>query len=183
LIVVEGVDGSGKSTLCSWITDNFGLRMGQRSIKNRDEIYRTTRLDTWRAVYRELACNHPPLVWDRLGPFSDPIYAASGIPHERYGSFTSNEIEMFDHIARAVALVIVCVPPLQTVMDNLTNTHQLDRVIEKTPDIYAYYLQLADEYNEYDYTRDHPSVLTPLIAEYLYSRREREELAAHTRQL
>jgi hypothetical protein len=183
MIVIEGPDGAGKTTLAKWICEQFGLEGGVRSTSNRDEIYRYTRMDTWSAVYTELRCKQPPVVWDRIGPFSDPIYSSLGIPNDRPCSFSSHELELFDQVMASLGLVIVCLPPMTTVLSNVDSTHQLDQVADKTPQIYSAYLPLADHYTTYDYTMQHPGELTHLIAEHLYYRKERERLAVDLGQL
>jgi hypothetical protein len=177
VIVVEGPDGAGKSTLVGEICERWSLTEGQRSTADRAEIYKTTREDTWRAIHAELMCHERPLVWDRLGPVSDPIYSALNLPHARECSFTYSELEMCSEILDRVSLVIVCLPPLGVVMENVLGStkRQLPSTPQLVERVYEAYLPLGDLYWTYDYTVSQN--VTPVITNYLTQRRERELLA------
>lgn len=184
MIIVEGPDGAGKTTLCKWICKKYKLTMGSRSTKDRDKIYKTTRRDSWSALCLELLCLDRPLVWDRIGPYSDPIYSAAGIPTKRGCSFTDSEIEIFDVVVQHVGLMIVCLPPLEVVVANVHKERQIEG-LQTTPglvnQIYDAYIPLADLYPTYDYTN--PTNLSSMIENHLTRRKEREALAIGARQL
>lgn len=178
MIVVEGPDGGGKSTLCQWLCDRFGLKMGERGVKDRDQIWRTTRQDTWNAMMAELKCDAPPLVWDRLGPISDPIYSQRGIPENRPCAFHFNELRVFHSFIREVGLLILCLPPKHVVMANVENSHQLPNVARQSDSIYRAYMHDVAPHITYDYTRDHGQQLLHHVNRYLVRRRERECLSS-----
>ena len=183
MIVVEGPDGGGKSTLVSWLVMRFSLQEGPRATKDRAEIWRHTRSDTWLALHYELMCKDLPLVWDRLGPFSDPVYATMGIPAKRAQAFTPMEQEMFAELMDYIGLVIVCLPPLEAVKHNVHKHDQLKGVVACTPHIWDAYLPLADHYIRYDYTKEAPVVLTDVVQAHLNRRKERERLARNLGEL
>ena len=182
MIIVEGPDGSGKSTLVEWILNTHNLKEGKRSTRNRDEIYKTTRADTWCALYHEMLATEPPVVWDRLGIFSDPIYAYAGVPVDRKCGFTLSEIIVYQDVLEHMGVVIVCLPPIDVVVKNSLRSHQLKNVVRKTPEIYHEYQRLAGKYFTYDYTKDPRDYIDLLITNHLDRRKERE-LVARTRHL
>ncbi len=202
MIVVEGPDGAGKTTVCERICREFNLKMGERSIKNRDEIYKSTREDSWRALYEEFRCVAPPKVWDRLGPFSDPIYASlgiplkNGVPTPRQCAFSKKEIRMYRDCLRTMGLVILCLPPLEVVLENVQKEYQLEGVPTLTKHVYTgYRITMARNpmYYKYDYTRSYTNpvghsaarnanwtAIAMAISFHLRSRKERECLSSST---
>lgn len=183
MIVVEGPDGSGKSTLVKWICKQFNLKEGQRSEKDRDKIYLTTRADTWRALHDECLATAPPRVWDRMGPYSDPIYSLRGIPSVRPCAFTPSEVKMFHNFMTNThfGLLILCLPPLQVVQANAAKEHQLEGVVDRTADIWHdYKLMHRGGTLVYDYTRrGHQTGVALAISTHLKHRKAREFIVSH----
>lgn len=174
MIVVEGPDGSGKTTLCKQICERYGLEMGMRGTSNRDEIYKTTRQDTWFAMWQELEMSDN-LVWDRIGPISDPIYSAVGILNNRFCAFTPGEIKVFQQFVDHLALVIVCLPPFEVVQANVETSHQLPRVKEQTGWIWQqYYTYSGKAHFVDDYTSVNPLSIEGTVDRYLLNRKSRE---------
>lgn len=182
MIVVEGPDGAGKTTLCRKLCQDFDLAMGERGLKNRDLLYKVTRPDTWRAVHDELRADRPPYVWDRLGPFSDPIYAKYAIP-PRQCAFALSEIAMFKQFIRTFQIpVIICLPDKATVLDNAVSSHQMGGVHTNIERIYEEYSHLPKSLyipvTKHDYTDAHSyDRVHTRIRQFLGYRRERELLA------
>src|SRR5271166_6337392 len=75
MILVEGPDGAGKTTLVDQLCEDLGLSVGPRGTPNRDELYKVTREDAYKALAHAVEGYHRPYIWDRLGPISDPIYS------------------------------------------------------------------------------------------------------------
>lgn len=143
MILVEGSDGAGKSTLVKHIIDEYSFTEGVRTTVNRDEIYKTTRYDTWNVLHDELLCLATPQVWDRIGPISDPIYAAHSIP-ARTPAFADEELTTFRHICRELTIpLIFCIPSWETVKRNVEGSHQMPGVKERIRNIYHNYIDLA----------------------------------------
>jgi hypothetical protein len=180
IVVIEGPDGAGKSVLAEWICVEFGLKLGERS-NDRDHLYQTTREDTWRAVHEELTCLERPRVWDRLGPYSDPIYASFDIPYPRLCAFTPLELDVFEAVMEHVGLVIFCLPPERVSLENVRDGHQLEGVVENHRHIQrAYEARVKMHYLRYNYTKvnalDH---VADRVEVHLERRKAREARAAH----
>src|SRR4030088_1057900 len=110
MIVVEGCDGTGKTTLVNRLSDELGLRIGMRGTSNRDELYKVTREDTYKALAHAVEGYHPPFIWDRLGPVSDPIYSrVTG----RKCAFSHDELLYCFNVLKVLHCpIIICHVPL-----------------------------------------------------------------------
>jgi hypothetical protein len=112
VIVIEGPDGAGKSTLVEKLKEHFQLSVGKRGTTNRDELYKVTVPDTFRAF--EGAFHGPATLWDRLY-FSELVYYTYTTGK---CAFSKMQQEFFERMFVAVgAPVILCLPPEQTVVD------------------------------------------------------------------
>ena len=189
MIIVEGPDGSGKTTLCERICREFNLTLGERSEKNRDKIYQTTRTDSWNALHEECIATAPPKVWDRLGPYSDPIYSSlgipltNGVPTPRRCAFSKKEIRMYRDCMRTMGLVILCLPPLDVVLENVQKEYQLPGVPQLTKHVYTGYritMGRNPMYHKHDYTDSTWTSVAMAISFHLRSRKERECLSSLT---
>lgn len=154
MIVVEGPDGAGKTTLVQSLQEAFGFPLGERATKNRDHLYKVTRQDTYTALALEVGGQlMKPLIWDRLF-WSELVYAdVVGRPVE----FSPAEEGFIKAILRQCALTIVCLPPLGTVLENVaTSDHEMDGVKERIGTIWERYKELFMGYNGhlvwYDYS-------------------------------
>lgn len=179
MIICEGADGSGKTTLCKKICDHFGFEMGERGTTNRDLLYTVTRPDTYRAIYEELLADDKPLVWDRLGPWSDPIYSAM---QNRPCAFTPTELYLVRMFTRNLRIpIIICMPDCATVMANAVKGHQMSGVKKNLMWLYDQYEALVRTYADnmanmivYDYEKDDIQRVFELINLFLGARRERQ---------
>lgn len=185
MIVVEGPDGAGKTTLCEHLCRQFNLEMGERATQDRNEIWRTTRADSYKALYDECMAIEPPRVWDRLGPWSDPIYSVQGIPHKREPVFTAVECRMFQAFVAnpQFGILVLCLPDLGTVLDNIRRTEhrQLKGVHEKTRAIYNSYHNLIHDGVRYNYRQKsgitNLTAVCQAVSVHLRHRQKREQLA------
>lgn len=172
MIIVEGPDGAGKSTLVRWVCETYGLEEGQRGEKNRDLIYRTTRADTFSAIHNMFSAVEPPLVWDRLGPWSDPIYAPL---MGRDTAFTPREIKAIRAMRYFLHVpIILCLPPLSVVRANVEGSHQIKAATDHIDVIYRAYRDGMIYTLLHDYTQDNIDPVAGLIESYLHNRKERE---------
>lgn len=152
MIIVEGPDGAGKSTLVKEICERFNLWVGERAVKDRKRLYEVTRQDTYSAMAEELRGNAPPKVWDRLF-FSEMVYAPIV---GRECEFTSEEQYFIRRFMELIDCpIILCHPPYQTVVDNALKDEQMDGVNENIEKIFWDYLRLKwpRQVRYYDYTQ------------------------------
>lgn len=144
MIVVEGPDGAGKTTLVQSLQEAFGFPLGERATKNRDLLYQVTRQDTYTALALEVGGQlMTPAIWDRLY-WSELVYAdVVGRPIE----FKTSEQVFIESILKHAALTIVCLPPIATVLSNVEDSeHQMEGVRERIITIYERYRELWTGY-------------------------------------
>jgi len=177
MIIVEGPDGSGKSTLVREITERLGLIQGTRSTLDRDRLHETTVQDSYRAVMAAVNGMDEPLVWDRMF-YSDAIYAP--IVRDEETMFPRHTLDYLHRLVLAMrAPVIICLPPLEVVAENVATTKQLAGVVENIGAIYGAYEDLVDQFSPhqcivYDYTiKGNIPRLTNRLRDYLYKREMR----------
>lgn len=136
MIIVEGPDGAGKSTLVRELQEQFPtLLEGKRGVKDRDKLWEVTRPDTYRALAKCLL-DPNPYIWDRLF-YSEFAY------HKitpRDCQFGAADIAVIPQVIKALrAPVIFCMPNYSTVKANAAAEHQMDGVNENLSEIYSTY--------------------------------------------
>lgn len=179
MIVVEGCDGTGKTTLVNQLKDDLSLMIGQRGTQNRDELYKVTRPDTYTALSLAVGGYYKPYIWDRLGPFSDPIYSKM---MGRECAFHSEEMRHCMEVIKALrAPIIVCSIPLDVARENAAMAHQMGGVNDNFDQIHALYERLKDSIREmghgyvYDYrVPSNYDELKSSLETYLTRRKVRE---------
>lgn len=167
MIVVEGPDGAGKTTLVERLCEEFGLVVGERGTSNRDELYKVTFPDTMRALAEavispdmdedKMSKSQRPIVWDRLF-FSDFVYA----PIQNRPVAFGPECKMFvlNMLEALKAPIIYCRPPQEVILSNVEDEdkHQMEGVRENVDKMIHTYDQLLRHSKghlnliEYDYT-------------------------------
>lgn len=187
MIICEGPDGAGKSTLVAHLADKFGLEVGKRGVANRDELYKVTRQDTYTHLAHAVSGQDPVKILDRLF-YSEFVYApVVGRPCE----FNAFEAAYVKRVLDAVGCpVIVCLPPYATVARNADQGHQMAGVKEGLKYIYRHYADSArlpwpDNTIWYDYTMDTFDFASLAEVEeeidgYLKRRKDREAWAVLT---
>lgn len=144
MIIVEGPDGAGKTTLVERLCEQFGLDVGERATSDRDKLYEVTRQDTYTALSDELSGREPAYVWDRLY-FSELVY------YSVVGRKCEFSTEEQQFIERQLALfrcpVIWCMPKLDVVLNNVAaEKHQMKGVRENIEKIWAEYRAISQVY-------------------------------------
>lgn len=137
MIIVEGPDGAGKSTLVHELQELFpGLLLGERGVADRDNLWKVTRQDTYRAICKALTDSNPR-IWDRLF-WSEFAYWQITSRDCQFDS--KDEVAIPQIIAAIGAPVIWCLPPLDIVQANVTEAKQMSGVAENIQTIYNKYL-------------------------------------------
>lgn len=139
MIIVEGPDGAGKSTLVKQLCLDLDLTVGERAVKNRDELWKSTRQDTYTALSEAVGGNQPVKVWDRLF-FSEFVY------HRVVGrecEFTLQDEVLIRKVLNAlVCPIIFCLPPFPAVKENVLKDKQMDGVVDNIVEIYDKYVTM-----------------------------------------
>lgn len=175
MIVVEGPDGAGKTTLARALSNIYGFRIEGKNKNDRSEPdgppKRSAKERTWEALGLAVAAHTPVVIYDRLF-VSELIYG----PIVRHSiEFGSRERQQCELIFAALGVpFILCLPPKETVLENLARGEQYAR--GQQSEIYqayeSYWPPLLNT-EKYDYTRDGLEKITHRIDVYLERRKER----------
>lgn len=175
MVIVEGCDGSGKSTLVKQLVDRFGLIVGERGVADRSLLYTVTRPDTYNAL-ADAILGGSPKVWDRLY-FSEMVYAPVV---GRKCEFNAYERAMVEGVLRALKCpIIYCCPSFEVVRTNAAKAKQMSGVNENIAAIYADYERLFEHRAgfhslRYDYTQEPVDKAMDFVDFYLSQRKQRE---------
>lgn len=188
MILVEGPDGAGKTTLVNQLALSYGLPIGARGTSNRDLLWTVTVPDTFRALKECVGGKGAPVIWDRLY-YSDFVYAPLWAT-PRDVAFNASQQSFIDRIIEAARFpIIVCLPRRQTVLQNIRGErHQMPGVVERAEAIYDEYRNMykgeglkpfPDHRIRYDYDTEEDSDygldhVKKEIKDYLEEREERQ---------
>lgn len=179
MIVLEGPDGAGKTTLANELSKKYKISIGERGTANRDLLYTVTRQDTYTALSEAVRGDGPMKVWDRLY-FSELIYHHVVGRQCEFSTIEQGFIERM--IAALTCPIILCLPSFSTVRTNVVKDHQMEGVLGNLEEIYNSYQGLLDSQRfpehtiVYDYTKDDGTLDTidEIIEEYMLERRARQ---------
>jgi hypothetical protein len=186
VIIVEGPDGAGKSTLVSQLCEHFDLKQGERGTTDRSRLYEVTVPDTFNALCQAVEGRQPAKIWDRLY-YSELVYAdLVGRPVEFNAA---QQVHIQTMIEALRCPIILCMPPLGVIRANVANEarSQMKGVRENIDQIYDRYLDLfqgqhlPDHTILYDYTYDAArqrgalqfEAIKDEVEDYLENRKER----------
>lgn len=152
MIIVEGSDGAGKSTLVANLAEDLELGIGQRATKDRSKLYEVTQQDTYTALGAAVKADENPQIWDRLF-FSEMVYAPIV---GRDCEFSHEEQVFIKRVLGAMGCpLILCMPPFGVVKKNVEAAEQMEGVKEGLDHIYACYREMSNPAQwvlHYDYT-------------------------------
>lgn len=156
MIIIEGPDNAGKSTLINFLLENLGDRVVQATANKgpRDNLTDTVKDRVMYALMDAVASRGKPIVYDRLF-FSELVYSeALG----RECKFNWEEQRHTTRVLTAISPPIVfCLPPRNTVVDGITANHQMEGVRAHIGEIYDKYAALSNlarpGITRYDFTR------------------------------
>lgn len=141
MIVVEGPDGAGKSTLIQAIVERFGFPIAPRVVSKDAEAM--VDLKAW--TESNVSQGFHTRVYDRHRLISEPIYGS--ILRSRFEPGFSSVVwlnAMYTQFyMRCAPILIYCIPPYDTVRENLKNDADNAVVAPKIRRIYAQYVAKA----------------------------------------
>lgn len=146
MIIVEGMDGSGKSTLIPKLSKDLQLEVASRAVT--PEEGPLPGLVKW--FWKHVEDPSPEvLIYDRFPAFSDPIYAGVLGRGRKIGPAQVLAFRM-----RVDPFVILCDPGIQTVRTNVLKSPQMPGVAKNVEKLYTQYKNLPMVSMVYDYHRD-----------------------------
>ena len=161
MLIIEGPDGSGKTTLITKMVEEFGLTVAPR-VKDKQAQTIVPDLKQWVADNLEEGFQYR--IFDRHRLISEFIYGPL-IRSEQEPGFTdliwvSNSLWLLYRWVEPV--IIYCLPPLEVVRANIQADHENAVVADHVDALYAAYVHRAsldwnahpDRVIIYDYTTD-----------------------------
>lgn len=141
MLILEGPDGGGKTTLAQELHEEFAIPIAPRVVKQDT----TTDVDLVNWVDNNLEEGLQWKLFDRHRLISEPIYGT--IVRSRPGDaefldigwMTSRMQQFYD----IMPIIVYCLPPLEVVMDNLVNDFDNTAIFDYAPAIYAAYVARA----------------------------------------
>lgn len=159
MVIVEGPDGAGKTTLIEAMKARYGLEVAPRVVTKDAEAM--VSLPDW--VDENLAKGLQWLIFDRHRLISEPIYGPilRSTPEEGFDSVIQMHL-WFEKFYDLAPLIIYCLPPMQTVVNNVMGDDDNWVVQDRIRSIYSAYASRAamDWYHMpgsvivWDYTTD-----------------------------
>lgn len=171
MIIVEGPDGAGKTTLVNMLLAEYpALKIGQRGTHDRDKLWTVTVGDTFRAL-AEAVHNKQIYIWDRLF-YSEFVYSPV---QDRPVAFTDMQSMYIRRLINDLGIpVVLCMPSLETCVENSRSEHQMRGVDGNEHVIYEGYKKLYEanyfpwHLVHYDYTRKRDEAdVKRLVKDYL----------------
>lgn len=172
MIVVEGPDGAGKTTLIQMLRQKTGLDVAPRVVSKQAEAM--TDLKKW--TEDNVAKGWQPLIFDRHRLISEPIYGPTLRPKLEPGfddvGWFYNQLYKFYAVQ---PVLIYCLPPLQQVWENVQ--HDPDNKVVASQDTItsiwgAYFNKAVTDLTAgraflYDYTFDNARVIEEFLINYI----------------
>lgn len=149
MLIVEGPDGAGKTTLVTHLCDELGVEVRVRSSTSEHGPVD----DLWEWVKADMASDPHWGIYDRHPLISETIYGPILRGEVRLGGEDPNElVEMWHQFHALKPYIIYCLPQLATVRVNVAANHDGDTthtrgVLRYTDHIYAaYYYRMTRDW-------------------------------------
>lgn len=156
MIIIEGPDGSGKTTLAKRLSEEMGWPIGQKVVGS--DTKPLTNLQEW--VDGNLNRGYHPGIYDRHRLISEPVYSAvlpNRVLDENF--WDPNWLAGAYHRLHSISpFVIMCMPPLDVVVKNVAGDPNNQVVANHIHQLYLTYFHQGLIHSElptvwYDYTR------------------------------
>lgn len=173
MIILEGPDGGGKTTLAMRLGEEFGLEY------KRYALLSSTRgpdgpgiIDWWD---EQIAENQIDAVYDRCFYISEPIYQLATPGRDLIADVKQMQTGIM-RLSNFAPLVIFCIPPFDTALGNIHTRERLEGVDDKAlGKIHWAYHVAAAYWSEilyhtclyWDYTHHDPAEITEAVTRYL----------------
>jgi len=158
MLIVEGPDGSGKTTLCRTLSAEQNLDLAPIYAPSRRQMHKIgVRRRVWNGLSAML--RGQMYIHDRLY-FSEVIY---GTWLRGSVDFTYEEISWIEYCLDEMCVpIIVCLPSWEKIQEHLFDKPHIRGALDKQGEIYAAYRQLVMSsqltVRPYDYTSEHDTV-------------------------
>jgi hypothetical protein len=165
MIVVEGPDGAGKTTLVNRLHNDLDLPVNPKVVDS--SMKAQVDLRDW--INQDLSKGFRPLIFDRYPLISEAIYGPM-TRHESRPGFDDFEWlrDKQTHLRIVHPIIIWCLPPIETVVSNVEFGDQPSKVVRNIRRVYWLYHFAAASWPKqhwavWDYTSPHASASYTLM--------------------
>lgn len=165
-VIVEGPDGAGKTTLIRDLQDLFP-ELDLRPRFCTSEGGPLEGVDLFRAVFTDEHLKQRHSLYDRHPMFSEYIYSHE-LGRPIASGFLTPSAQLLSRRLERDALVILCMPPLGAVRDNLSAEEQMPGVTEHIDRIYEAYAIRGSQYTGRMYWHSYTNLMSfPVMRDYI----------------
>lgn len=171
MIILEGPDGGGKTTLMHEIMQRFPIVPHPKfvpsdGVVDREKLYNAALEDT------QTLCDQPVQIYDRHPLISEYVYGPiirGELPHQ----WESPSARMMRSILANHTLVVWCLPNVERVRENTVNDEH-ESVFENIDRIYASYRTLKSFWLGRSYTYDYESPMRGFVFNLIVAHLQRQ---------
>ena len=153
MIVLEGPDGAGKTTLANYLFDKLNLDINPKVVNHQAGHDNSLK----EVIESTLDKNFQMRIWDRFALISGPIYAdllQDKYQMNLYADKTWHELQWRKMTFIVRPIVIMCLPPVTTVISNIRDDPENEVVLPHITEIWIRYQKVffsMPEAIHYDY--------------------------------